>query len=225
MTASSLYAEIKRLIENKQLPEAKIKCAEYLRFPGSLSHNKYQEVKNMQGFLPSSMGVYKDPRDGVTYGWIKMGNQTWMTEDLRYFTSDSKAGYSGQYYTWKEAQDVCPPGWRLPGVDDWFNFKDNLPGETYDRFKQLVLSQDTTSGFTNLTGFSARLGGIFDTGTTVNNTPREWSGQNEFSQWWTTDEENRSRGNCYIFALFEKSCIIGWLEAAKAHYMTVRCIR
>ena len=68
-------------------------------------------------------GTFTDVRDGQTYNWIKIGNQTWMAENLNYKPRSSGwAQYDkiyGLMYNWETARNIAPPGWHLPSDEEW----------------------------------------------------------------------------------------------------------
>ena len=66
-----------------------------------------------------SYGEYTDSRDGKTYKTTVIGYQKWLAQNLEYETETS-LGYKrdslGLYYSWEEAQTVCPAGYHLPNL-------------------------------------------------------------------------------------------------------------
>lgn len=80
-------------------------------------------------------GSLVDERDGEIYSTVKIGNQIWMAENLRYvsvkgFADDdvgsfaygevpSNVGRFGRLYTWEAAMKIAPEGWHLPSEDEW----------------------------------------------------------------------------------------------------------
>lgn len=106
-----------------------------------------------------SNGAFTDPRDGTIYKTLKIGNQTWMAENLKYLpsvvgsatgsttmpnyyvygyndtvVSNAKATENyktyGVLYNWESAKTACPAGWHLPSDVEWSQLMDRLGGES-----------------------------------------------------------------------------------------------
>lgn len=71
-------------------------------------------------FLFSACGgeSFTDPRDGQKYKTVKIGNQVWMAENLKYKGGAKLVSETGAYYTWDSALVACPDGWRLPSKEE-----------------------------------------------------------------------------------------------------------
>jgi uncharacterized protein (TIGR02145 family) len=73
-------------------------------------------------------GTFTDDRDGETYRWVRLGDQVWMAENLRFDAGEGCWAWNGdeatvaergRYYDWEAATRAAPPGWHLPGDEEW----------------------------------------------------------------------------------------------------------
>jgi len=82
---------------------------------------------------------FVDPRDGNRYRTVKIGNQIWMAENLRYVVNLGNGAYVyglnstdveeikssknyktyGLLYDMKTAKLACPEGWHIPSDEEW----------------------------------------------------------------------------------------------------------
>jgi len=106
-------------------------------------------------------GTFTDPRDGNTYNTVKIGNQTWMSENVKYLpsvaesgtasetvsyyyvynyngtnTADAKATANyqtyGVLYNWTAALSACPTGWHLPTDAEFTELENFLAANGYN---------------------------------------------------------------------------------------------
>lgn len=103
-------------------------------------------------------GSFIDERDGRTYNFVKIGNQTWMAQNLNYATENRRcyAGLDdtascnlyGGLYTWADAvgysddecgygyncefesqiQGICPNGWHMPSRAEFATLAEDVGG-------------------------------------------------------------------------------------------------
>lgn len=127
-------------------------------------------------------GSFMDTRDGRVYKTIDIWGQTWMAENLDYRDSVAKPELEGNrwcydneaeqcdaygsFYSCELSSQVCPAGWHLPSISDWFelyNFIVLMGGDPQSGLRAKDGWSDNTGHSRNGTdalGLSALPGGI-----------------------------------------------------------------
>jgi len=109
-------------------------------------------------------GSFTDPRDDKKYRTVKIGNLTWMAQNVNYATSSGSFCYDddlsncakyGRLYTWSAAKSAaCPPGWRLPDNMEWNDLTKSAGGQRKEVVKGRAYWSDVGKKLKSKTGWS-----------------------------------------------------------------------
>jgi uncharacterized protein (TIGR02145 family) len=171
-----------------------------------------------------SIGHFTDARDGEIYKTVKIGTQTWLAENLRYYAEGSKSRDPCRFYDWKTAMKACPKGWHLPSRKEWAILLDFVGGNKiagkklkarngWDRYAGFYENGNGTDDY----GFSAMPYGYVDS-------DGSFQGVGEIGCWWLKDKDEdkdeytnirNDSDTCYDYS--------GCYE--KPYLCTVRCVQ
>jgi uncharacterized protein (TIGR02145 family) len=191
-------------------------------------------------------GTMTDERDGQTYRTVKIGDQTWMAENLNYATDNSycyndatlSCDTYGRLYTWTTAvgktevecgygnecglgtgdiRGVCPMGWHLPSFLEW-----NALFAAVGDSSTAGIKLKTTTGWrgdgngTDDYGFSA-----LPAGYRTNNGAYNLKGDHTY--FWNSTEFNKFY--VYYTGLYSSGDYAKWSVNTKSGGYSVRCLK
>ena len=122
----------------------------------SLSGTNYVTVVKggLEGSIQGRQILPNDPHetiDGIDYYYSEIGGLKWMRSNLEagagepFRRSDAMSDIFGKFYSYEEAVNACPEGWRLPGEADWIALCKALGADSQ------------TEAYSNVPGMAARL--------------------------------------------------------------------
>jgi len=164
---------------------------------------------------------------GPAYKTVKIGNQTWMAENLNieignsvcYFADPANCQKYGRLYDWETAKKACPSGWHLPSNAEWQTLVDFAGGDKVAGKKLKAKSGWNNNGSgTDNYGFAALPGGK---GEDYNNN-FEYVGS--LGYWWSATESDADVVKCWAM-IHDHESIDRFDLNKESEPVSVRCIQ
>lgn len=205
----------------------------------------------LDGSVKGTGVTTRDPyffKDGIRYYYVPVGGNQWMRRNLEhnqlgipFYGYDVMTDVFGTFFTYEEAIQACPEGWRLPGEADWkalavamgapADIKDyqNIPDMAASLIADASFNDEmlweywpAVGDITNKSGLSMLPLG-YASAPFLNSS---WNGLYEYAVFWTADSvpgEDNMAYYRYIFAE-EGDLMIGKADK-KSFAANVRCVR
>jgi len=190
---------------------------------------------NPSGDGGSTGDTFVDIRDNKPYKFVKIGNQTWMAENLNYDvpSNDTDVCYGdepancatyGRLYNWATAGTACPTDWHLPTDAEWGTLMQNANpscspdiGSSCNGVATKLKSANWAG--TNELKFSALPSGA------RNNKNGNFEGLGEWTGWWSATASNKNPAEAYLRSMSSSNDNVRGGDNTKEYGISVRCVK
>lgn len=188
--------------------------------------------------------IFTDPRDGFEYRCTTVGGKDWFKDNLSYKQAGrplenckATANLFGHLYTWEEAKDACPEGWRVSTLQDWADAAKEASGKDFDPKATFTgvagdfLCEATINGedmweysknvrITNKLRLCALPLGFVNIGSLKDSFESIY----EYAAFWAADQKDTDQAY-YRYIYFDQNDVLLGSADKKSFGASVRCVR